>query len=144
LNNYLLIFVALSGFPLQALNKKRVLLITKRRFSRSVGSRSFCFVKLSFFFFGAFVALRARGFFVLKAIFFCQRVKSFYLCRPYWEQQYHYQGFKERLKNKSDNLLKKSVEVLARLKRYCTFAPALRDKRFDLNLIQIVRSKTRS
>ena len=107
-------------------------------------SRSFSLAKLGFFFFWAFVALRARGFFFLKAIFFCQRVKSFYLCRPYWEQQYHNQGFKEKLKIKSKNLLKKSINSLARLKRYCTFAPALRDKRLDLNLIQIVRSKTRS
>ena len=139
-----LFFCSFSGFPLQALVKKLVLAKLKRSFSRSVGSRSFSPAKLSFFFFGAFVALRARGFFFLKAIFFCQRVKSFYLCRPYWEQQYHYQGFKERLKNKSKNLLKKSIDSLARLKRYCTFAPALRDKRFDLNLIQIIRSKTRS
>jgi hypothetical protein len=79
--------------------------------------------------------------FGFKAIFFCRRVKSFYLCRPYWEQQYHYQGFKERLKNKSDKLLKKSINSLARLKRYCTFAPALRDKRFDLNLIQILKER---
>jgi hypothetical protein len=40
-------------------------------------SRSFSLAKLSFFFFGAFVALRARGFFVLKAIFFLPESKKF-------------------------------------------------------------------
>jgi hypothetical protein len=70
-------FAAFSGFPLQALVKKLVLAKLKRSFSRSVGSRSFSLAKLSFFFFGAFVALRARGFFFLKAIFFLPESKKF-------------------------------------------------------------------